>query len=354
MPTIREWMAIYNRMIDLAEQNGIRRGPNNVRLRRLNNLRSSNAEAAQRVAALTNFLRDNIQFQVEIDPEAPDNRSQSTSRAQLTTFGVEIEALLPLAAVAFNSNAHTTIANALSAGGIPAKVELYNHFHRRHWKIITDNSLVAEHNTATCEIVSPPLPATTIGLEQVRKVGEILVGLHMLVNRSCGFHIHIGIGDPATPEFFKNLISLYHGNLPIIEQILAPSRRGGGNNYCRNLRLFSSDNLRACHTIKEVTDLVNGSNPRYDRYFKLNINSYHRYRTVEFRQHQGTIDPQKMVMWIRFCQRLVSAAAAPPTTGFQADTLEKLLSMLHVDEEERSYFLTRQSHFHQLETSGDL
>ena len=42
-----------------------------------------------------------------------------------------------------------------------------------------------------------------------------------------------------------------------------------------------------------------------DRYHKVNAESYERHKTVEFRQHQGSTDFDKIKNWVSFCIKLV-------------------------------------------------
>ena len=43
-----------------------------------------------------------------------------------------------------------------------------------------------------------------------------------------------------------------------------------------------------------------------NRYFKVNACSYSRHRTIEFRQHQGSTDFEKISNWVNFCAKLVA------------------------------------------------
>jgi hypothetical protein len=46
------------------------------------------------------------------------------------------------------------------------------------------------------------------------------------------------------------------------------------------------------------------------RYHKLNLTAYRRHRTVEFRQHSGTLEANKAINWVLLCLRMVDAAKA--------------------------------------------
>lgn len=364
-PTIRQWMIRYNELVRFATSRGIRRGPDGALLHELTNLRVSNEAAAARVAALEAFLlgrglqasanlpaqavgysREGLRFTIRDLPVAipavpPPVRSTSP------TFGVEIECLFPVR-IRMND-----VARALSEAGIATEAEMYNHSRRSYWKVVTDGSLRANPNTTPYEIVSPVLTGQD-GLDQIARVCGVLNTLGAVVNRSCGLHVHIGVsGDLDNTTFFRRLVGLYKSHMPQIERVLAPSRRQAGNIYCRDFRTHSDRDLDRCQTVAEVIHLVNGPNERHDRHYKLNLNAYFRHRTVEFRQHQGTLDPQKATMWTRFCLKLV-AAAAKTTTLTTSDDLAGLLEQIEASPDERAYFLARQTHFETLEAQGDI
>lgn len=354
--TIRQWMNTYNELVRLARVYNIRRGPDGALLHELTNLRVSNDAAAARVRALETHItaiRAGLVWTYglpglpDAPPATPATSDRVVARTSTPTFGIEIECLFPVRL----TQAH--IAQALSTAGIPTEVEMYNHSRRGHWKIVTDGSLSPNSGTSAYEVVSPVLTGAT-GLEQIAKVCTTLNGLGAIVNRSCGFHVHVGVSnDLDNVHFFRRLVRLYKQHMPLIEQVLAPSRRQAANHYCRDFRHHTEAALENCRTAADVMNLVNGSEPRGDRYYKLNLNAYFRHRTVEFRQHQGTLDAQKATMWTRFCLKLV-AAAAKTTTLVTSDNLTGLLEQIEASEDERSFFLARQAHFQQLENAGDV
>ena len=58
--------------------------------------------------------------------------------------------------------------------------------------------------------------------------------------------------------------------------------------------------LRNCETREEVYQALGGS-----RYYKVNPCSWSRHQTIEFRQHQGSTDFEKISNWVSFCAELV-------------------------------------------------
>lgn len=82
---------------------------------------------------------------------------------------------------------------------------------------------------------------------------------------------------------------------------MSQSRRNNG--YCAPLRGHSSAILQA-RTIQDMYDAFNG-----DRYYKVNVDSWSRHNTIEFRQHQGSVSYEKITMWAKFCLKLVAWSA---------------------------------------------
>ena len=75
---------------------------------------------------------------------------------------------------------------------------------------------------------------------------------------------------------------------------MSRSRRGSSNNYCKCIREFAgSQRFRYAANIRELVS-AQGC-----RYHKVNLQSYYRHGTVEFRQHSGTLNAAKAVNWVR-------------------------------------------------------
>jgi hypothetical protein len=115
-------------------------------------------------------------------------------------------------------------------------------------------------------------------------------------------HVHHYAGDLSVKNF-RNLYISYAKYEGLIDTLQPISRRGNNNQYCRSLITYGYDELverlNRCKTIDDIRCIFG------TRYLKLNIESYVRYGTIEFRQGAGTTDADKIINWIMFTQLMV-------------------------------------------------
>lgn len=208
-------------------------------------------------------------------------------------FGVEIEAYnCPMG----------TLAEALREEGIQVTVEHYNHTTRNHWKLVTDSSLTGGQ---TFELVSPVLEGQR-GLQELKKVCWVLDACNVKVNSSCGLHIHFDAAN-FTLQTWKNIAISYKRIENIIDNFMPESRRNN-NTYCRSLRNITEQAINHATTIEQLQrGAFQGT-----RYFKVNPQSYSRHKTIEFRQHSGSTNYEKISRWILFLNGLVTFAQQQP------------------------------------------
>lgn len=226
-------------------------------------------------------------------------------------FGVEIE---------FFGITRQAAAAALVAAGINAIAENYNHSTVAYWKIVTDASVsaIGTGSYNGNEIVSPVLSGKE-GLDQVELVVKTLVAAGARIGASCGLHVHHDAND-LTAEEIGRVVELYSANQTHVDGLVSRSRRG--SRWARPYTTYEIDRLKT--EIGRGTDL---KTRHHDRYKTVNLDAYRKYGTVEFRQHQGTLNAKKIVAWIRFGQSLIEAARTLSTVDAAAD-LDGLLDLL--------------------------
>ena len=200
-------------------------------------------------------------------------------------FGIEIEVV---------GITCSEVAQLLESNGIRCANAGYNHRTMQTWKVVTDASVARG-----CEIVSPPLSGAE-GIEEVRKVVELVNEYGADVNKSCGIHVHIDCND-LSAQHIANIFNRYRHNEAQIDAVMPASRRGNSNMYCKSIRDLAQ--LRPLRTARDTARQV------HDRYYKVNLTSFAKYGTIEFRQHSGSLNRAKIANWIKFLIQFVEASA---------------------------------------------
>ena len=200
-------------------------------------------------------------------------------------FGLEIECVSKLG--------HSHIAQALVDRNFLVDLSATGHYlcpDRCYsgWQVKTDASIIPHGNYVYgVELASPPLTLhNTMKLRSLLKYVKQFVTL----NLTCGLHVHI-----EAPEIFSSLASMEPASLMIdmirdkwieLEDILFSyvplSRRY--NQYCQfRANLFA-------------------------HYSSLNLH-HDKTKTLEFRMHQGTLNPRKILAFVHLCMAIVNFLA---------------------------------------------
>jgi hypothetical protein len=253
---------------------------------------------------------------------SPRTASAQRGRAQGRKFGVELEFI----------GDRREVCNAMRSQGLDCNIERYNHRNRRTWKIVPDASV-----SGGAELVSPVLRGED-GREQVRKACAALQAAGATVNRSTGLHVHHDARS-MTLDSFKRLARVWYESQQAVDQLVAPSRRGDRAGYCRPLTERDVTNVEAMTTLER-----RGRVP-VDRDKSLNLSSFNRHGTVEVRQHQGTIDADKVLAWVDFGQAMLAFAESDAPLFGTTATADALLDRLTIADEAAAFLRDRADHF---------
>ena len=218
-------------------------------------------------------------------------------------FGVEIE---------FIGSAARLVAE-LRARGVNAEQQRYNHTDQNVWKVVPDASL----SYGGAELVSPKLRGDA-GFAELKKVCEALRAAGCRVDSSCGLHVHHDGFDLTVPAVVS-LLRNYSRNRDHINGLLAASRHQ--SRWANPWTEYAIDHVARQTSMQAACSV--------DRYRDVNIAAYLGHGTVEFRQHQGTINFAKMSTWIRFTQAMVEAGVRG--IEFRATSLDGVLYHLTSD-----------------------
>jgi len=187
------------------------------------------------------------------------------------------------------------------------------------------------------EIVLPPLcyfnldgSTCQVSIEYLNSVLRVLKRLDCRINSYCGLHVHVGIyplderqtasnwstssiqyrentgryytdgllSDAIDAVVWFDVLYRYSRQQTAIDRLLPSSRTN--NRYCYATNISAFDGLDANNaTIQSVKSLTRG------KFSSINFETW-RNGTVEFRQHSGTIEMEKIVYWLRFIRTLVN------------------------------------------------
>lgn len=238
------------------------------------------------------------------------------------TFGVEMECFV-------NSGA---IRTAAEHTGMAYEYEGYNHRDgHSYFKFTTDGSVRGMADPIEC--VSPVL-AGTDGKKMLKNACKTLNMADAKVNSTCGLHVHIGAAK-LTNKQYCNVFVNYMYLEAVIDTFMAQSRRADNAYYANTLK----DHKYCLEQAASINDVQNGMNN--DRYHKVNPMSYDRHKTIEFRQHSGTTNYEKIINWVNFCGKLVIWSKKNRLTAPVASIDE----IPFLNNEEKAFFKARAEHF---------
>jgi len=169
------------------------------------------------------------------------------------------------------------------------------------------------------EIVLPPIGVGQAGKEYLQSVCRALDDIGCRINVDCGLHVHVG-NAPISGDinaFTGDSIAYSHNNTG---QYL--SRHGETFDFVIIKDLFhryerqqsaintmfptSRTNNRYCMPLngQKIDRANNISQLNHGKFFAINLETWSR-GTVEFRQHSGTTDAEKIYAWLEFLQNFV-------------------------------------------------
>lgn len=199
------------------------------------------------------------------------------------------------------------------------------------WRATRDGSLYGPGGA--CELVSPKLRGPE-GLDEVRRVMVALVAGGVTVNATCGQHVHIDAQD-LTLGAVADMVALYADHQTIIDAFIsAPRRSTRLHRYCapaQRTKDAAYDALKD-ETVKDWTYSQGAQryvqNTGAPRMANVNLQAYGAYGTVEFRQHQGTVNHVKSVAWIELMLALTNAALAGEASEPVSETIAGFLTRM--------------------------
>lgn len=231
-------------------------------------------------------------------------RQTRSPKADGWTFGIEIECLIPHAQVR---------SLGIRIGSYHHGVQLPAPF-PAGWTAEHDSSVRGSQSGYTgLEIVSPILQGMA-GIDQVKRVADILNDISARVNRQCGFHVHVGAeiaagGQAWVAEWVAKLLYQMAMHEKAVYASTGTRRReNGGYSSSIKAQQEDADRIRKASSPARKDDALCQA-AQGDRHHSLNLNSlFTRKATVEFRAFAGTTEWPKMLGHIQMCLALCERA----------------------------------------------
>lgn len=258
---------------------------------------------------------------------------------QNPTFGVELEFLIRHVPPEngrrdlYQTPVREELRNYLKKEGVKVSSAFSSHEEGYSaWKVDDDASIHAygdgdDHDLendihskvvlTSVELISRVLPVSAEGFQEVRwVVGLVRAKFDVKVNRSTGLHVHAGNGSRGfSDQCLQNLAQLATVFQHQIESIHPDKRINAywAQPPSSNDNLPSSAGPFAIAEVLQFDDrnTIQLFNPDNDRYVAYNLTNLAdpapgSKRTIEFRQHQGSVNARQIVAWADFVTGLVS------------------------------------------------
>ncbi|KAF3907963.1 hypothetical protein ABW21_db0207795 [Orbilia brochopaga] len=199
------------------------------------------------------------------------------------------------------------------------------------WQIKGDGSIRPAQGYHGYEVVSPIMDASSTDFSWMVEIQKVWAAINptvrILVNETCGFHVHIAPAPNWTLDGLKNLAKAIVFLDPIIDCVLPAHRVNSlwcvsnvsSPEAAKALRGMEVDPVKA---FRQVFDEVDGlpdidavvqyiSPSRLLSWNMLNIQRVGASGTVEFRRAPGVQGAEEALTWVEFVLAFVTAALSP-------------------------------------------
>ena len=267
--------------------------------------------------------------------------SISSGRARGMTLGIEIEFIAPMHMSAFRDCVQEQLDTTTSGVRISRQTGGLHNNTAHMWQIASDSSIHAGAGYGM-ELISPILKGEK-GLMQAVAIMDAIEHCGAYVNRSCGVHVHFGVERMSYASVLR-IIETYALNQELIKKTLPASRRN--QHFIRDLPINANDSTgfdtygaslarfqefaSGNFSTQEVVANMGGSTSYHDsRYFAVNLlGAYSRHKTIEFRALAGTVESEKLEMWVRFLHLIVKSAETNRNTNRAYDNITEMCNTL--------------------------
>ena len=167
---------------------------------------------------------------------------------------------------------------------------------------------------ASIELKTPKMPYCFASMETVIHTLEVIRrNFTCVTNQSCGLHVHVGNAGPdgnsrgfalSTLKTLATLATVFNrqfNSLHPYHRIANVHCRSVAQNFPESDPWDIASTIGSARTTDELVDMMNGGENSDDRGFAINFRSLideRGLRTLEFRQHEATLDTKSVSIWL--------------------------------------------------------
>ncbi|KAI9875771.1 MAG: hypothetical protein M1830_008008 [Pleopsidium flavum] len=198
-----------------------------------------------------------------------------------------------------------------------------NYYDYTKWTVSTDSTIMPYQDNVESlpegslreeiELISPVLTYSSDTVDEVVRVLSIInTTFNTGVNRSTGFHVHVGSGTAGFPlQTAQNLASLVTVFQRQIHSIHPEERLINGDwcpppgvNFRHQPPLEIAKTIQNTSSFEEFWKVVSPERDKHVAYNFENLSDDEK-KTIEFRQHKGTMDCDEAANWIHLVCGLI-------------------------------------------------
>lgn len=121
-------------------------------------------------------------------------------------------------------------------------------------------------------------------IEPLGKIMKVIRDLGHKVDARCGTHVHFDMRNRDVKLVYENMFKTQK----FLRKFVTKNRKN--NRFCQ---------MNKAETFDKQLSLG-------DRYYSLNVQAYNRHKTLEVRMHQGTLDENELLPWIKLLLKIVN------------------------------------------------
>lgn len=185
-----------------------------------------------------------------------------------------------------------------------------------------------------------------------KKLSKILQKNGTMVNRTCGYHLHM-----SNKRFFnkKFIIRLAHTWAALEDVLMSTQPKSRySNQYCQRflLQYIERDNKNLPTAKQDLAYALSESH--MSRYYTLNLAALRKHGTIEVRLHSGTVDGEKILSWVRLIQAIydyvlerydINEISSVMNMTISDEKIQRVFALLQLSDKDKAHFTARIERF---------